>query len=90
MREARTAKIFLDEAVSFLGRGEGCPIVRDRKRKVEKYPLFENEIGEVQITIGNSFLCSFGYVCLWGIDVMISTQRGNPVAVLKSLERQRS
>lgn len=52
--KTRTAKIFLDDYGSFLGRGEGCLIVRDRKGKVEKYPLFENEIGEVHIRIGNS------------------------------------
>jgi hypothetical protein len=28
-------KIFLDEARSFFGRGEGCLIARDKERKVE-------------------------------------------------------
>jgi CRISPR-associated protein Cas1 len=87
MREAKTAKIFMDESGSFLGRGEGCLIVRDKKRRVEKYPLFDNEIGEVQIRIGNSVSSAALATCaFWGIDVLISTQRGNPVAVLKSLE----
>ena len=87
MREAKTAKIFMDEAGSFLGRGEGCLIVRDRKRNVVKYPLFENEVGEVQIRIGNSVSSAALATCaFWGIPVLISTQRGNPVAVLKSLE----
>jgi hypothetical protein len=35
--KAKTNKIFLDDADSFLGRGEGCLIVRDRKGEVEKY-----------------------------------------------------
>ena len=46
MRKAKTVKIFLDDRGSFLGRGKGCLIVRDRKGNVEEYPLFENEIGE--------------------------------------------
>jgi CRISPR-associated protein Cas1 len=85
--KTRTAKIFLDDCGSFLGRGKGCLIVRDRKGKVEEYPLFENEIGEVQIRIGNSVSSGALATCaFWGIDTLILTQRGNPVAVLKSLE----
>jgi CRISPR-associated protein Cas1 len=62
-------------------------IVRDRKGKVEKYPLFENEIGEVQIRIGNSVSSGALATCaFWGIDLLILTQRGNPVGYLKSLD----
>jgi len=85
--KTRTAKIFLDDYGSFLGRGKGCLIVRDKKGKVEKYPLFENEIGEVQIRIGNSVSTGALATCaFWGIDLLILTQRGNPVAFLKSLD----
>lgn len=85
--KTRTAKIFLDDCGSFLGRGEGCLIVRDRKGKVEKYPLFENEIEEVQIRIGNSVSSAALATCaFWGIDLLILTQRGNPVAYLRSLD----
>jgi CRISPR-associated protein Cas1 len=85
--KSKISKIFLDDAGSFLGRGEGCLIVRDRKRNVEKYPLFENEIGEVQIKIGNSVSSGALATCaFWNIDCLITTQRGNPVAYLKSLE----
>jgi len=85
--KTRTAKIFLDDYGSFLGRGEGCLIVRDKNRNVEKYPLFENEIGEVQIKIGNSVSSGALATCaFWGIDTLILTQRGNPVAVVRSLE----
>ena len=84
--KTRTAKIFLDDCGSFLGRGEGCLIVRDRKGKVEKYPLFENEIGEVHIRIGNSVSSAALATCaFWNIDLLILTQRGNPVAYLRSL-----
>jgi CRISPR-associated protein Cas1 len=85
--KTRTAKIFLDDYGSFLGRGKGCLIVRDEKGKVEKYPLFENEIGEVQIKIGNSVSSGALATCaFWGIDLVLLTQRGNPVAFLKSLD----
>jgi len=85
--KAKTKKIFLEDGGSFLGRGEGCLIVRDRKGKVEKYLLFEDEIGEVQIKIGNSVSSGALATCgFWGIDVLILTQRGNPVAYLKSLD----
>ena len=85
--KTRTLKIFMDDFGSFLGRGEGCLIVRDKKGKVEKYPLFENEIGEVHIKIGNSVSTGALATCaFWGIDLLIMTQRGNPVAYLKSLD----
>jgi len=87
MKRAKAAKIFLDDRGSFLGRGKGCLIVRDRKGEVEKYPLFENEIGEVHVRIGNSVSSGALATCaFWGIDLLILTQRGNPVAYLKSLD----
>lgn len=85
--KTRTAKIFLNDYGSFLGRGKGCLIVKDRTGKVEEYPLFENQIGEVQIKIGNSVSTGALATCaFWGIDLLILTQRGNPVAYLKSLD----
>lgn len=85
--KTRTAKIFLDDCGSFLGRGEGCLIVRDRKGKVEKYPLFENEISEVHLRNGNSVsVAALQTLAFWGIDTLILTQRGNPVAIVKSLD----
>jgi CRISPR-associated endonuclease Cas1 len=85
--KSKIAKIFLDDAGAFLGRGEGCLIVSDKKRNVKKYPLFENEVGEVQIKIGNSVSSGALATCaFWDIDLLILTQRGNPVAYLKSLD----
>jgi CRISPR-associated protein Cas1 len=85
--KTRTQKIFLDNYGSFLGRGKGCLIVRDRKGNVEKYPLFENEIGEVYLRNGNSVsVAALQTLAFWGIDTMIMTQRGNPVAYLRSLD----
>jgi CRISPR-associated protein Cas1 len=66
---------------------KGCFSVRDRNGKVEKYPLFEDEIGEVILKSGNavstSALSSMGF---WGIDCLFLTQKGRPVAMLKSLD----
>jgi CRISPR-associated protein Cas1 len=85
--KTRTQKIFLDDYGSFLGRGKGCLIVRDRNGKVEKFPLFENEIGEVHLTNGNSVsVAALQTLTFWNIDTLILTQRGNPVAYLKSLD----
>jgi CRISPR-associated protein Cas1 len=85
--KTRTAKIFLNDYGSFLGRGKGCLIARDRIGKVDEYPLFENQIGEVQIKIGNSVSTGALATCaFWGIDLLILTQRGNPVAYLRSLD----
>lgn len=85
--KVKAVKIVLDGYGSFLGMEKGCFIVRDRNGTVERYPLFEHEIGEVQIKTGNMVssgaLSSCGF---WGIDVLILTGRGNPVAMLKSLD----
>jgi CRISPR-associated protein Cas1 len=48
--------------------------------------LVENIIGEVQIKSGNSVSAgALATLAFWGIDCLMLTQRGNPVAVLKSL-----
>jgi CRISPR-associated protein Cas1 len=66
---------------------KGCFLIRDKLGNEEKYPLFEKEIGEVVLKSGNSVstgaLASLGF---WDIDVMIMTQRGRPVAILKGLD----
>jgi CRISPR-associated protein Cas1 len=66
---------------------KGCFVVKDRKGNSERYPLFEKEIGEVILKSGNAVstgaLASLGF---WDIDVLVLTQRGRPVAMLKSLD----
>jgi len=82
--KTRTQKIFLDDSGSFLGRGEGCLIVRHKDGKVEKYPLFEDQIGEVQVKIGNSISSAALATCaFWGIDTLILTQRGQSSSCCK-------
>ena len=87
MIDARNQRIVLDENGSYLGMSKGCFILRDRKGNEEKYPLFENQIKEVVFQSGNSVstgaLSSLGF---WGVDVMVMTARGKPVAVMKSLD----
>ena len=87
MHGSKTQKIFLNDAGEFLGRGEGCLVVRDRKRQVRTFLLFENKVSEVQIKMGNSVLFRALATCaLLGNKFLITTQRGNPVAYLKSIE----
>jgi CRISPR-associated protein Cas1 len=60
--------------------------VRDIEGKEKRYPLMSNVIEEVQLKSGNSVssgaLVTLGF---WGIDCILFTQRGNPVAMLRSL-----
>jgi len=85
--KTKVLKITLDGRGSYLGMEKGCFVVRDKENNVQKYPLFENEIGEVVLKSGNlvstGALASLGF---WDIDVLIVTQRGQPVAMLKGLD----
>lgn len=87
MVHARTQKLILDSNGSYLGMEKGCFAVKDKKGNLIKYPLFENQIGEVILKSGNSVstgaLASLGF---WGIDTVIMTQKGKPVAMLRSLD----
>ena len=87
MVRAKVLKLVLDDHGSYLGMEKGCFIVKDKHGTVERYPLFEKEIGEVVLKSGNMVstgaLASLGF---WDIDVLVMTQRGRPVAMLKSLE----
>ena len=84
---SKSSKLLLDGHGSFLGMEKGCFVVRDKKGNSEKYPLFEKEISEVVLKSGKCVstgaLASLGF---WDIDVMIMTQRGRPVSILKSLD----
>jgi CRISPR-associated protein Cas1 len=81
------SKLVLDGSGSYLGMEKGCYILKAKTGEVERYPLFEQEIGEVILKSGNSIstgaLASFGF---WDIDVMVMTSRGRPVAMLRSLD----
>jgi CRISPR/Cas system-associated endonuclease Cas1 len=66
---------------------KGCFIVRDKEGDVQRFPLFEQDIGEVVLKSGNTVstgaLASCGF---WDIDVLVMTSRGRPVAMLRSLD----
>ncbi len=84
---SKTQKIILDSQGSYLGMEKGCFTVKNKEGNIERFPLFEKEIGEVVLRSGNfvstGALASLGF---WDIDVLITTQKGKPVAMLKSLE----
>lgn len=84
--KTKLVKVALNEFGSFLGREKGCLVVRNIDGKVKKYPLVENSIAEIQIRSGNTVSVGALATCgFWNIDCLILTQRGNPVAMLKSL-----
>lgn len=87
MNQARSQKIVMDGYGSYLGMERGCFVLKDRHGNEEKYPLFENPIGEVVLRSGNMIstgaLASLGF---WDVDVLVMTQRGKPVAMLRSLD----
>jgi CRISPR-associated protein Cas1 len=85
--KVKTVKIVLNEYGSYLGSEKGCFIIKDKNGNVEKYPLFESEIGEIQIKSGNAVSSGALAACgFWGIDCLFLTQKGRPVAMLRSLD----
>lgn len=85
--KAKTEKIILDDYGSFLGIEKGCFVVKGKRGDEKRFPLFENEIGEIQIRSGNTVSSGALATCgFWGIDCMFLTQKGKPVAMLKSLD----
>jgi len=84
---AKVLKLVLNGYGSYLGMEKGRFVVKDKEGNVEKYPLFEKEIGEVVLKSGNCVsvgaLASLGF---WEIDCLILTRKGKPVAMLRSLE----
>jgi CRISPR-associated protein Cas1 len=86
MKGSKTLEIRLEGYGDFFGTRQGTLLVRN-KNKETTYPLFENEIGTIVLRTGN--LASVGALAtcgFWGINVLIETSRGNPVAILKSLD----
>lgn len=85
--KVKTEKIVLDDYGSFIGVEKGCFVVKGKNGDEKRYPLFENEIGEIQIRSGNMVSSGALAACgFWGIDCLFLTQKGRPVAMLKSLD----
>jgi CRISPR-associated protein Cas1 len=85
--KTKTVKIALEGFGSYLGMEKGCFIVKNKQGKTDRYPLFENLIDEIKVKSGNFLssgaLASCGF---WGIDCLFLTQKGRPVAMLRSLD----
>lgn len=87
MGRARVVNLVLDSFGSFLGMEEGCIILRDREGNTQKYPLCESKIGEIVLKSGNTVSTGLlSSLAFWGIDVLVTTRAGRPIAVLKNLE----
>jgi CRISPR-associated protein Cas1 len=87
MHGTKTLNILVNDYGSFVGKQQGALVIKNRTGKSTQYPLFENKIGEIQIKSGNTISSGALATCgFWGINVLILTQRGNPVAVMKSLD----
>jgi CRISPR-associated protein Cas1 len=87
LKFAKTQKIVLNGFGSYLGAQQGCLIVKDKQKNVQKYPLFENLVGEIQVKPGNSISTSALCACAqWGINLLITSPRGKPLASLKAID----
>jgi CRISPR-associated protein Cas1 len=86
-KRAKVVNVLVDTFGNYLSMDKGCIVIRDKERNEEKFPLFESVIGEVILTSGNS-VSTGALSCLgfWGIDVLIATRNGRPIAMLKNLE----
>jgi len=86
-RQSKVVNLLVDTFGNYLGMDRGCVVLRDKERNEKKYPLFEDAIGEVVLASGNvvstQALTALGF---WGIDVLIASRNGRPIAVLKNLE----
>ena len=87
MKGVKVQKLVLDGHGSYLGMEKGCFLVKDKEGNTERYPLFEKEIGEVVLKSGNAVSTgALASMAFWDIDVLFFTQRGRPVAMLKSFD----
>lgn len=87
LMKAKVLRIVVDGCGNYLGMEKGCFVVKNKNGDLKRVPLFENEIGEIEVSSGNfvstSVLASCGF---WNIPIIVKTRNGNPVAVLRSLD----
>jgi CRISPR-associated protein Cas1 len=85
--KTKTVKIALEGFGSYLGMEKGCFTVKNKEGQTEKYPLFENQIDEIRIKSGNTISSGALACCgFWNIDCLFLTQKGKPVAMLRTLD----
>jgi CRISP-associated protein Cas1 len=84
---SKILKVELSDYGSYLGRAEGCFEVRNKNGKIDRYPHFENEIGEAVLKSG-SYVSVDALIdlALWNIDTYIVTRNNRVVAFLRNLE----
>jgi CRISP-associated protein Cas1 len=87
VNSAKILKVELADYGSYLGRAEGCFEIRDKTGKRERYPHFENEIGECVLKSG-SYVSVDALIdlALWNIDTYIVTRHNRVVALLRNIE----
>lgn len=88
MGKVKHVKICLDNFGSYLGRGEGCFIIRDKnKNETARYPHFKKEIGEVILKGGNTVsVNALIDLALWNIDTYVMTRRNRVATFLVNPE----
>ncbi len=85
-RRRKVVNLIVDSFGKYVVMDRGCIVLRDKERNEQKYPLFESEIGEIVLTSGNMVSTgALSALACWGIDVLIATRSGRPVAMLKNL-----
>ena len=87
VQQSKILKVELSDYGSYLGRAQGCFEIREKTGKVERYPHFENEIGEAVLKSG-SYVSVDALIdlALWNIDTYIMTRNNRVVAFLRNLE----
>jgi CRISPR/Cas system-associated endonuclease Cas1 len=61
--KTKTEKLVLNGFGSYLGRGQGCLIVKTKDGKQKNYPLSEDSISEIRVKTGNTI--SAGALASW-------------------------
>jgi CRISP-associated protein Cas1 len=87
VQQSKILKVELSDYGSYLGRAQGCFEIRQKTGLVERYPHFENEIGEAVLKSG-SYVSVDALIdlALWNIDTYIVTRHNRVVALLRNLE----
>ena len=83
----KAEKLFLNGNGCYLGMEKGCFIVRDKSRQiVRKYPLFEENLGEIIVETGNTIsVGALSSIAFWEIDLLVLTRKGEPIGYLRSI-----
>jgi len=89
MKGSKVVKIRLDGFGQTLRMQKGCYVVSHKNGESEKYPLVENEVGEVVLASGNTVsVGALVHLSLWNVDTLLLTARGHPVGTLRSLHNE--